>query len=164
MNTAEAIALYDQDPSLEWSSSGEFEQINQAWNDIRAKYPLFTGRNIGTQTAPGWWPILEEAFIALTEQAAKLPPGKSVNIVQIKEKFGGLRIYLDIVGTEVGDDFESFYSPMLDIVRAASAKAIHTCEFCGNPGKQESIFGWIKTVCPKHHEQLDAKRRKGFGS
>lgn len=74
----------------------------------------------GPQVAAGWGPIVEEMLVALKD----LP----VTIVQIKEKFGQLRVYADSVTDEQATEIAK-------IIEIATYKARHTCEICGEPGK-----------------------------
>ena len=74
----------------------------------------------GPQVAAGWLPIVEEMLVALKD----LP----VTIVQIKEKFGELRVYADSVTDEQ-------VTEIAETIEAAVYKARHTCEICGEPGK-----------------------------
>lgn len=60
---------------------------------------------------------------------------------QVKEKFGGLRFYV-----EGGDDVTS---AMIDMAESLS---VVTCEECGSPGRQRGA-GWIVTLCDKHAEE-----------
>lgn len=60
---------------------------------------------------------------------------------QVKEKFGGLRFYVD-GGDEVSNRLISF----------AESLSVKTCEVCGAPGRQRD-GGWIKTLCEHHHEE-----------
>ena len=59
-------------------------------------------------------------------------------ILQIKEKFGGLRYYVGAYTREIGD-----------LIDEVEKKADHTCEICGKEGKLSSRAGWYKTVCKK---------------
>ena len=54
---------------------------------------------------------------------------------QVKEKFGGLRFYID-----GADDYVS------GVVSMAESMSYRTCENCGSPGKSGGK-GWIKTLC-----------------
>ena len=54
---------------------------------------------------------------------------------QVKEKFGGLRFYVDN-----SDDYTR------GVIAMAESMSYRTCEYCGSPGKQTGK-GWIKTVC-----------------
>ncbi len=59
-----------------------------------------------------------------------------IQVLQIKEKFGGLRIYVDNNTAQVGE-----------IIKAAEEKVMKTCESCGEPGKLCSDCGWMMVRC-----------------
>ena len=85
---------------------------------------------------PGWHLIIVE----LDRQIAALFPEYEVN--QVKEKFGGLRYYVDGVD----------YDVVAPLIRAAEGKALATCETCGKPGRLSTtsptgLGGWYKTTC-----------------
>jgi hypothetical protein len=71
-----------------------------------------------------------------------------VTVVQVKEKFGGLRFYY-----EGGDD------QVYGMVRMAESWASVTCETCGDRGTIRH-GGWIRTLCDKHEAEYQ-KRRNG---
>lgn len=75
----------------------------------------------------------EKVVLERTEEALKLP-----RFVQIKEKFGTLRLYIDY-GSE-GDNMVTDYAEAMSSV---------TCELCGNSGKTYRI-GWNQTLCNEH--------------
>ena len=61
---------------------------------------------------------------------------KSIYVVQIKEKFGGLRIYMSV------------YSDAIDhIITVATEKAYKTCDKCGEPGEHSQTSGWYSVTC-----------------
>ena len=61
-----------------------------------------------------------------------------IEILQIKEKFGGLRIYT------------SFSTPELDqLIDDAEEQSFKTCEYCGSTENVTQTTGWIKTLCSK---------------
>lgn len=61
-----------------------------------------------------------------------------IEIFQIKEKFGGLRIYT------------SFSTPELDqLIDDAEEQSFKTCEYCGSTKNVSQTTGWIKTLCRK---------------
>lgn len=68
-----------------------------------------------------------------------------VEAVQIKEKFGGLRFYVD------GGD--AVTEGMITIAECMSAV---TCEECGSPGILGGR-GWLKTLCPAHRLEWNKK-------
>lgn len=86
----------------------------------------------------GWVGIIED-FLKGMDQ---LGPWNH-EIVQLKEKFGGLRIYL-------GDST----AEREELVRLAEIRADRTCEWCGAPGTVDSAFHWLLTLC----EPCKAKR------
>ena len=57
---------------------------------------------------------------------------------QVKEKFGGLRFYVD-----GGDDW------VYGAISMAESISYRTCEVCGAPGKTRGT-GWIRTTCNEH--------------
>lgn len=68
--------------------------------------------------------------------------GWDKTILQIKEKFGGLRFYIDN-----GDDC------MWHRIFEAEAQSFKTCILCGKPGAPTGP-GWILTLCEEHKVKL----------
>jgi hypothetical protein len=58
--------------------------------------------------------------------------------VQVKEKFGGLRFYVDRSDSAVDA-----------LISMAESMSYRTCEVCGSPGKSRN-GGWIRTLCDTH--------------
>ena len=57
---------------------------------------------------------------------------------QVKEKFGGLRFYVD-----GGDDW------VYGAISMAESMSYKTCEVCGAPGVTRGT-GWVQTTCDEH--------------
>ena len=58
-------------------------------------------------------------------------------MVQVKEKMGGLRFYVEGSNDEIEAAIDS-----------ACELSVLTCEVCGNPGcLEEDAIGWWKTLC-----------------
>jgi hypothetical protein len=76
---------------------------------------------------------IDEAKIKLDEETAKVPVA-----VQVKEKFGGLRFYVQ-AATDKHYQYISF----------AESMSYRTCEECGAPGKTYTD-GWHTTLCDIH--------------
>lgn len=94
----------------------------------------------GFMCGDGWYDILHE----LSEQVLKADP--SARACQVKEKFGGLRVYISSSSHEV-----------LDLALAAEKKSFGVCENCGKPSNREfrRLDDWYWTVCSKEcKEQL----------
>lgn len=73
-------------------------------------------------------------------------------LIQIKEKFGGLRIYL-------GGMVEGLYEDVDNIVTNAEEESYKICEVCGKPGKLYET-GWMKTLCEDHAKQSGRIKEK----
>ena len=75
----------------------------------------------------GWAELVDRAYDGLGD----------AEVMQVKEKFGALRIY--------GYDLTKEQIDMLLDVEDAS---MHVCELCGEPGELTNIRGiWLKTRC-----------------
>ena len=89
----------------------------------------------------GWMPIVYELCLSL----AKIDP--EVKVVQVKEKFGGLRFYVG-AGTD-----EAF-----DLIDETEEYLNHICEKCGSAEDVTTEGkGWIKTMC--HHCHVEREMR-----
>ena len=86
----------------------------------------------------GWHPLIE-TFLNLVEYDVRVNGMPEVKILQIKEKFGELRIYYS-GGNATTDAYKRF----------AESMSTKICETCGAPASSKSINGWWKTVCDDH--------------
>ena len=106
---------------------------------------------------PGWRPLLAELHAELTAA------GISYEALQVKEKFGALRVYISTEGefhptfdltipgqgviagtTEKGSDT---WRRADAIVQAAEEKSRTICEDCGQPGILRTDRFWLRTLC-----------------
>lgn len=112
---------------------------------------IFRPNSNGTQTivnyrefecGDGWFNIIHELSLKIEGIAVQMhqngtPLAGLPHVRQVKEKFGGLRFYMDN-GTE----------DTQELIDQARLKASVTCEFCGSPGqKQENNNGLLMVVC-----------------
>lgn len=113
----------------------------------------------------GWWPLIDKLCADLSEMIEDNAEGKeSFRVSQIKEKFGGLRCYVDWNfedGFEIPDDFRK---AVQDRISKAESDSFSICEVCGKPGSTEGSRSWIKVFCPEHRAQDDAERAERFKS
>jgi hypothetical protein len=72
-------------------------------------------------------------------------------VMQVKEKFGGLRFYMD--GSN--DYFDG-------LIAFAESLSYKTCEVCGKPGESNNE-GWIKTLCEEHAAERRSKQTSKRG-
>jgi hypothetical protein len=122
---------------------------------MEAKYPKMFNQPYGGFTVDkGWWPILQalcsniQHYLNWKNRESEVVP--QVVVTQIKEKFGGLRFYYD-----GGDD------RVQGMVSMAESWADKSCETCGAPGTSGGR-GWIKTLCPTHRAEADARYAERF--
>jgi hypothetical protein len=85
----------------------------------------------------GWfdliWKLCEDIDIVVQRES-----WKDFRVDQIKEKFGGLRFYVNGANKEV-----------FDLIHEAEAKSFKICEVCGKKGSMHVGFGWYRTICAK---------------
>ena len=94
----------------------------------------------------GWRELIETALARIAAAVASVP-GAKVTITQIKEKYGGLRIYFDDSG--LSEDAEARVEEAIDL---AEYRAACTCENCGAEGQLYNNHGWYITRCEAHAE------------
>jgi hypothetical protein len=63
---------------------------------------------------------------------------------QVKEKFGGLRFYIDYHSDDV----------IQGMIQMAESMSYHICEECGNKGKLRN-GNWMRTLCDQHAAKYD---------
>lgn len=128
--------------------------------ELKSRYPDMLAKIHSFEHDKGWKDILEvlfdqiqrfEAVILFDKQyrteseedwscmVADEQPYTKIEFAQIKEKFGGIRIYYD------GGDHQT----VRDLVREAEDFANITCESCGSTEfvKKQNNRGWIYTSC-----------------
>lgn len=98
----------------------------------------------GIAVGDGWEPLIRE----LSEKITKLDP--ECVAAQVKEKFGGLRFYVN------GATREAY-----DAISEAEGKSYEICERCGEPGTQRG-GGWIVTLCEKCYKQSKCKHENTY--
>jgi hypothetical protein len=67
--------------------------------------------------------------------------GHQFEVLQVKEKFGGLRFYVNHASDAIRQRIE-----------VAEEESFHTCEICGRPGNQRE-GAWSKTLCDLHDSE-----------
>jgi hypothetical protein len=90
----------------------------------------------------GWYPLIKDLITDLIEL------GWDKQTCQVKEKFGGLRFYINGASEEI-----------YKRIQTAEDLSYETCETCGEKGELRSV-GWYKTLCNKHHEERKSNIKK----
>lgn len=84
----------------------------------------------------GWYPLIKK----LIEDLIKL--GWNKQVCQVKEKFGGLRFYINEGSKEIHDR-----------ISEAEKLSYKTCEMCGEEGELRTKIRWFTTLCNKHYDE-----------
>lgn len=133
-------------------------------DNLFEKYPnLFSNKDKGIQVSSmawgvdcdnGWYDLIASVCYTIKKHEESIEAKKkyrqkqdenigeseysSVKFDQIKQKFGGLRIYFS-----GGDDY------IHGVVSLAEEMSYKLCEVCGNKGAPNK-GGWITTLCESH--------------
>lgn len=113
--------------------------------EIENKYFLISKKYENILKCPiecnfGWIDIIEQACHHINDYVTRTQ-FENFKIVQIKEKFGQLRIY-----TSTTDNY------ITGIIVMACAISNLTCEVCGSKGSCRSDKPWIRTLCDECNE------------
>lgn len=95
----------------------------------------------------GWHQLISDLIKDIQNELSKTPE-LTLEVYQVKEKFGGLRFY---VGVQ-----EDYNLPIeiWNIISFYEDQSNSICEVCGELGKPTKK-GWIKTLCEKHTKMLE---------
>jgi hypothetical protein len=91
------------------------------------------------QCGDGWTELVYSLSRAITDHAQRA--GLDISAVQVKEKFGTLRLYV-----YDGDDV------IRNLIGEAERESERTCEICGAPGVLIRA-AWCATRCALHRDQ-----------
>jgi hypothetical protein len=95
----------------------------------------------GFDVGPGWQDIVERLSRRLDELSAVLPEADRPEVVQLKQKWGRLTVYLEGVVTEEMDA----------AIETAGDESTRTCEECGAVGVlRRGSRGHVLTACEPH--------------
>ena len=122
-------------------------------NQLYEKYPyLFSNRNKsrmescmcwGCEVGNGWYELLSSVCWRIFQHDRNTadPEYIPVKFDQIKEKYGGLRVYYS-----GGNNY------VRGVISMAEEYSYKVCEVCGNSGKPNK-GGWITTLCESCREK-----------
>lgn len=114
-----------------------------------AKYGRWGISNWGFECEDGWFEIIKELSLKLEPIIEKLPEEQRefTYAVQVKEKFGTLRFYMNSYTDEMGE-----------LISEAEKKSETTCEISGKQGKLMTDAGWWKTLSEEEEKKWKEKR------
>ncbi len=148
--------------ALDASQNERAMQFRGSWQGrahrmLRHRFPFLLARMTKVPTLHGMdhsitrdGLLIERGWLSLVVEmcerlAALTPPSKrdAYQIVQIKEKWGELRIYMT-----------KYNMKMHRILMSARRRSVLICEICGRPGKLTTGLGHygtaVQTVCTRH--------------
>ena len=102
--------------------------------------PATTSMSAGFAIADGWEPLFRRLLTEIETIRLALPPAEAakVKLLQVKEKWGGLRVYVDTENDAIQQALDQ-----------AEQESFGVCEKCGATG--EDVFpqggGWVRTLC-----------------
>jgi len=91
-------------------------------------------KNWRNAVGPGWHKLMDK----MVEDITAL--GWDGTILQVKEKFGGLRFYIGCANDAI-----------FNRIARAEKESYKICEECGKPGQLRG-GGWLRTLCDEHSE------------
>lgn len=103
----------------------------------------------GFETPDTWFNLLYELSSKLENLNKKLQKDNiSIQAIQVKEKFGSLRFYYDIINNSNNDNINisELSKQVQDLIDFAEKKSWDICCFCGKPATTTTA-GWINRVC-----------------
>lgn len=115
---------------------------------LRERYPSwlrYEDLPWGFRVHDGWQGLIEAALHEVSEIVGGPEGAPDLRIIEVKEKFGQLRIYVNY-----GDMPEAQREAVHAILREAEERSADVCEVCGAPGKLVRSGAWWHTACPKH--------------
>jgi hypothetical protein len=89
------------------------------------------------EVGKGWYQLIKD----LIDDLIKL--GWNKEICQVKEKFGGLRFYINGGTTEI-----------FNRISEAEELSINTCEVTGNKGELRTDIGWYRTLSDEVYNEF----------
>jgi hypothetical protein len=116
------------------------KELNEYLISIGGLTNVFTGNKVTDsdffQVSLGWNLIIKN----LIQDLIRL--GWNKEVIQVKEKFGGLRFYINEGTDEIHQR-----------IGEAELESMKTCEITGRPGKLRTDIGWYRTLCGEEYER-----------
>lgn len=119
--------IHEAAPNLYHTEPHPFDKENLSVNQLaRLSSPVYL------DCGDGWFHLL----LGLSQALEAM--GEDITVHQVKEKFGGLRFYIDNASDAVHE-----------LIDQAEEISYQTCERCGQPGRPRK-GGWVSTLCDIH--------------
>lgn len=132
----------------EYKAKREMERKEHPERFVRKwPYELF-----GVECGEGWKSLYQPITDYINEYNKGKKDEYKIEIHQIKEKFGGLRYYVNFTDEK-----------LRNMIREAEAKSYNTCEVCGKYiEKPINENHWIYAECQECHDKWKKDRQKAM--
>lgn len=117
--------------------------MNQTLTDqLHLDFPHLFPTKLWLECGDGWYDLINSACTCIGFYLKLLPEElrEQIFFLQIKEKFGTLRLYLSEETPFIGG-----------VIAMAEEMSSCICDECGHPGKSKAL-GWLKTRCDSCQE------------
>ena len=118
-----------------------FEKYPKLFPEEERNDPRKSLMRYGFGIKDGWFNLIDKLCAdiqnKIDQEKKKDPKYHQVTAFQVKEKFGGLRFYIN-----GAPDTKIF-----DMIHKAENESYKICESCGKKGKLTNAFKWYKTLC-----------------
>ncbi len=105
-------------------------------NTLISKYPNIFGKEFWFECDDGWFNIVDTLCENIENYRKTNKNISKIKAVQVKEKFGGLRFYIN-----GGNDH------IYELIENAEKQSITICETCAAPAKIHSLRNWLMCRC-----------------
>jgi len=111
------------------------------FDTLKADFPdMYSDVYCGCEHPEGWNKLVYE----LSQQLSLVPV--AIRVTQTKEKFGGLRFYVDYVVDEPTPTTDIAIKLAYNIITYTEHRSLTTCQDCGEWGHLNTK-GWLLTLC-----------------
>lgn len=115
--------------------------------ELKEPYELF-----GIECGAGWKKLYQPILDYIEEYNKDKEGDNKIEIYQIKEKFGGLRVYLSKKTEE-----------LRQMINKAEAESYHTCEICGKHIDKPIVeHHWIYPMCKECFDSMNERRERAM--
>ena len=100
----------------------------------------------GFEIGEGWMSLVIELLDKIQHLVDNNPEYSGLQVIQVKEKYGELCVYLNY-----------YYKEIEDIIDEYEEKSCYICEVCGEKGEIRNINNWYTALCDKHYAEYSKK-------
>lgn len=148
--------------AVAWITDRERRGPMKTDDEFYTRFPALFRQHPELEIGDGWrkllWRLCEQIEGVLVEKGIDPESVSYPVVVQVKEKMGALRLYLDMRYLD-----DAVAEKLNRITLDAERDSITVCVICGEPGEYGVLDGRITSLCPVCIEkQIEIERDKGF--